>query len=153
MAISAFSGSYDHSLDGKGRVIIPASFRGGLGENFTLTLNPQGKAVAIYPEEVWQEQLDRLSRINPLDKRGVQYERYLMSMSFAGNSMDTQGRVLLPMRLRAKIGLTKDIVFIGLNRYIEIWDAETYRQQEAETEMGFEDLVDYVYETYQEKTE
>ena len=76
-----------------------------------------------------------------------------MSMSFAGNSMDTQGRVLLPMRLRAKIGLTKDIVFIGLNRYIEIWDAETYRQQEAETEMGFEDLVDYVYETYQEKTE
>ena len=59
----AFSGSFDHSLDGKGRAIIPASFREALGQDFTITINPNKTAVAIYPREVWNAQLERLSRI------------------------------------------------------------------------------------------
>ena len=148
MANLAFSGSFDHSLDGKGRVIIPASFREALGENFTITINPNKTAVAIYPKEMWDQQLERLSQINPMDRVGMQYERYVMSVSFSGNSMDAQGRVLLPAKLRAKLGLTRDIVFVGLNNYIEIWDAETYAQMEAQTEDEFEDIADYVYKTY-----
>ena len=150
MAVSAFSGSFDHSLDGKGRVIIPSSFREALGESFTVTINPDKSAIAIYPEKVWEEQLERLSHINPMDRKGIQYERYLMSMSFSGNEMDAQGRVLIPSKLRTKIGLTKEIVFVGLNHYIEIWDAATYRALEQEVETGFESLADYVYETYSE---
>ena len=148
MAHLAFSGSFDHSLDGKGRVIIPASYRDALGEDFTITINPNKTAVAIYPKEVWDRQLERLSRINPMDRVGLQYERYLMSVSFSGNSMDAQGRVLIPVKLRAKIGLTRDIVFVGLNHYIEIWDAEVYARMEAETEAQFDTLADYVYEKY-----
>jgi len=148
MANLAFSGSFDHSLDGKGRVIIPASFREALGENFTITINPNKTAVAIYPKEMWDQQLERLSQINPMDKIGLQYERYVMSVSFSGNSMDAQGRVLIPAKLRAKIGLARDIVFVGLNRYIEIWDAEVYQQMEAQTEEDFENLSDYVYQKY-----
>ena len=140
--------SFEHSLDGKGRVIIPASFREALGENFTITINPTRTAVAIYPKEMWDGQLERLSHINPMDKIGLQYERYLMSVSFSGNSMDAQGRVLIPAKLRAKIGLTRDIVFVGLNHYIEIWDAEVYARMEAQTEEDFSSLVDYVYEKY-----
>ena len=131
MAYMAFSGSFEHSLDGKGRVIIPASFREALGENFTITINPTRTAVAIYPKADWDGQLERLSHINPMDKIGLQYERYLMSVSFSGNSMDAQGRVLIPAKLRAKIGLTRDIVFVGLNHYIEVWDAEVYAKMEA----------------------
>ena len=148
MANLAFSGSFDHSLDGKGRVIIPASFREALGENFTITINPNKTAVAIYPKEMWDQQLERLSQINPMDRVGLQYERYVMSVSFSGNSMDAQGRVLIPSKLRAKIGLARDIVFVGLNRYIEIWDAEVYAKMEAQTEEDFENLADYVYQTY-----
>ena len=103
MAQMAFSGSFDHSLDGKGRVIIPASFREALGEDFTLTINPNKTAVAIYPKAMWDQQLERRSRINPMDKIGIQYERYVMSVSFSGNSMDAQGRVLIPLKLRNKI--------------------------------------------------
>ena len=150
MAHTAFSGSFDHSLDGKGRVIIPASFREALGEDFTITINPNKTAVAIYPREVWDKQLERLSRINPMDRVGLQYERYLMSVSFSGNSMDAQGRVLIPAKLRAKIGLTRDIVFVGLNQTIEIWDAEAYAKVEAETEAQFDTLADYVYQKYPE---
>lgn len=148
MAHLTFSGSFDHSLDSKGRVIIPASFRDALGENFTITINPNKTAVAIYPKEVWDGQLERLSHINPMDKVGMRYERYLMSISFSGNSMDAQGRVLIPAKLRAKIGLTRDIVFVGLNHFIEIWDADVYAQMEAQTEEEFDDLADYVYEKY-----
>lgn len=148
MAQMAFSGSFDHSLDGKGRVIIPASFREALGEDFTLTINPNKTAVAIYPKAMWDQQLERLSRINPMDKIGIQYERYVMSVSFSGNSMDAQGRVLIPLKLRNKIGLARDIVFVGLNSYIEVWDAEVYAKMEAQTEEDFENLADYVYEKY-----
>lgn len=148
MAYMAFSGSFEHSLDGKGRVIIPASFREALGENFTITINPTRTAVAIYPKADWDGQLERLSHINPMDKIGLQYERYLMSVSFSGNSMDAQGRVLIPAKLRAKIGLTRDIVFVGLNHYIEVWDAEVYAKMEAQTEDEFDSLVDYIYEKY-----
>ena len=150
MANLAFSGSFDHSLDGKGRVIIPASFGEALGENFTITINPNKTAVAIYPKEMWDQQLERLSQINPMDRVGMQYERYVMSVSFSGNSMDAQGRVLIPAKLRAKIGLARDIVFVGLNRYIEIWDAEVYQKMEEQTEEDFENLSDYVYQTYPE---
>lgn len=148
MANLAFSGSYDHSLDSKGRVIIPASFREALGEDFTITINPTKTAVAIYPKAVWDMQLERFSHINPMDKVGLTYERYLMSVSFSGNSMDAQGRVLIPAKLRGKIGLTRDIVFVGLNHYIEIWDAGVYAKMETQTEEDFEKLVDYVYQKY-----
>ena len=148
MAQMTFSGSFDHSLDGKGRVIIPASFREGLGEDFTITINPDKTAVAIYPKAMWDKQLERLSMIDPMDKLGARYERYLMSVSFSGNSMDARGRVLIPAKLRAKIGLSRDIVFVGVNRYIEIWDAEVYQKMEAETEEDFDGLVDYVYQKY-----
>ena len=148
MAHLAFSGSYNHSLDGKGRTIIPTSFREALGENFTLTINPTRTAVALYPQEEWEHQLERLSHINPMDKIGLQYERYLMSVSFSGNSMDAQGRVLIPAKLRTKIGLTRDIVFVGMNDYIEIWDAEVYAKMEEEIEENFDSVFDYVYEKY-----
>ena len=148
MALLAFSGSFDHSLDSKGRVIIPASFREALGENFTITINPTKTAVAIYPQAEWEHQLERFSRINPMDRIGLQYERYLMSVSFSGNSMDTQGRVLIPAKLRTKIGLTRDIVFVGMNDYIEIWDAEVYAKMEEEIEENFDSVFDYVYEKY-----
>ena len=144
----AFSASFDHSLDGKGRVIIPASYREALGEDFTITINSDKTAIAIYPKKMWDKKLEELSRVNPMDQRGMRYVRYVMSVAFAGNSMDAQGRVLIPMKLRNKIGLTRDIVFVGLPSYIEIWDAEVYAKKEAETEEEFNDLADYVYQNY-----
>ena len=117
MAHLAFSGSYNHSLDGKGRAIIPTSFREALGENFTLTINPTRTAVALYPQEEWEHQLERLSHINPMDKIGLQYERYLMSVSFSGNSMDTRRwkRKSRRISIMCSIMFTKNIL---LNRAV-----------------------------------
>jgi MraZ protein len=148
MSSYLFSGSYDHSVDSKGRVIIPAPFRDALGEDFTITINPNRTAIAIYPKAVWEQQLEKLSRINPMDRKGIQYERYLMSMSYSGNTVDNQGRVVVPFKLRQKLDISKDIVFVGLNNYIEIWDEKAYQQVEADVEADFDHLVDYVFETY-----
>ena len=148
MSSYLFSGSYDHSVDSKGRVIIPAPFRDALGEDFTITINPNRTAIAIYPKAVWEQQLEKLSKINPMDRRGIQYERYLMSMSYSGNTVDNQGRVVVPFKLRQKLDISKDIVFVGLNNYIEIWDEKAYQQVEADVEADFDHLVDYVFETY-----
>ena len=148
MSSYLFSGSYDHSVDSKGRVIIPAPFRDALGEDFTITINPNRTAIAIYPKAVWEQQLEKLSKINPMDRMGIQYERYLMSMSYSGNTVDNQGRVVVPFKLRQKLDISKDIVFVGLNNYIEIWDEKAYQQVEADVEADFEHLVDYVFETY-----
>ncbi len=148
MSSYLFSGSYDHSVDSKGRVIIPAPFRDALGEDFTITINPNRTAIAIYPKAVWEQQLEKLSKINPMDRMGIQYERYLMSMSYSGNTVDNQGRVVVPFKLRQKLDISKDIVFVGLNNYIEIWDEKAYQQVEADVEADFDHLVDYVFETY-----
>ena len=146
----AFSGSFDHSLDGKGRAIIPASFRDALGENFAITINPHRTSIAVYPKEEWDKQLARLARINPLDRQGMQYERYIMSVSFSDNNIDAQGRVLIPAKLRQMLGLTRDIVFVGLVDYIEIWDMKRFRENAAFVEDNFDSLSDYVYERYPE---
>ena len=148
MSSYLFSGSYDHYVDSKGRVIIPAPFRDALGEDFTITINPNRTAIAIYPKAVWEQQLEKLSKINPMDRMGIQYERYLMSMSYSGNTVDNQGRVVVPFKLRQKLDISKDIVFVGLNNYIEIWDEKAYQQVEADVEADFDHLVDYVFETY-----
>lgn len=148
MANLCFTGSYDHSLDGKGRVIIPASYREALGENFTITLNPERSAIAIYPEAVWQGQTERFSHIDPMDKRGMRFLRYIMSVSYAENSMDAQGRVLIPTKLRGLAGLTRDIKIVGVGSYIEIWDATAFDDWESGALEDMDDATDYIREQY-----
>ena len=148
MGKASFFGSYDHSLDSKGRVIIPASYREALGDNFTITINPNKTAIALYPEKEWEEQLERLSCINPMDRMGMQYMRFVMSVSFPDNTMDAQGRILIPTKLRNAIGLTKDIVFVGVNNYIEIWNADAYSTYDKAIENNFDAVADYVFEHY-----
>ena len=80
----------------------------------------------------------------------MQYERYIMSVSFSENNIDAQGRVLIPAKLRQMLGLTRDIVFVGLVDYIEIWDMKRFRENSAFVEENFDSLSDYVYERYPE---
>lgn len=148
MALLSFTGSYDHSLDGKGRVIIPSAYRDFLGENFTITLNPERTAVAIYPEAVWNQQTERLSHIDPMDKKGMRYLRYLMSVSYAGNAMDAQGRVLIPAKLRTLAELNRDIKIVGVGGYIEIWDADAFNEWESGALDELDDVAEYIRTQY-----
>ena len=143
-----FAGSFEHSLDSKGRVIIPVSLRDQLGEQFTIALNSENTALALYPLEKWEEIKARLSQVRSTDVKGMMYVRYIMGNAYTGNVMDAQGRILLPQKLRSKVGLARELVFVGMNDHIEIWDASRYQEKEQEAEMDFADLLANMEERY-----
>jgi len=95
-----FIGVYNHSIDGKGRVIVPLPFRGQLGERIIVGVNMAQDAIAIYPFDVWQERVDMLMRLSQEDVSAEYFLARFTMYSFDGLGFDSQGRVLLPAALR-----------------------------------------------------
>lgn len=148
MGCTEFSGNYSHNIDPKGRVTIPSAYREALGEGFTLGLNNQFNALALYPVEEWEKISGRLARIPVSDARGMAYVRLIQAFSYPNQKLDGQGRVLLPGNLREKVGLDKEIVFCGVGRYLEIWDAQRFSEFCLSSEANFGALMDYVNDRY-----
>lgn len=143
-----FSGNYTHNIDPKGRVTIPAAYREALGFNFTIGLNNDFSAIALYPEEVWRDMSDKLDRIPDTDARGRAYVRLIQAFSFTNQCLDGQGRVLLPAVLRQKAGMDKAIRFTGMGRYLEIWDEDRFTATIGATETDIASLLEYIDDRY-----
>ena len=122
-----FMGTYEHSIDTKGRVIIPAKFREQLGDSFVVTLGLDG-CLLVYPESEWQDFVKELREL-PGSKEARKLQRYFMAGA-APCDVDKQGRVLIPANLREKAGLEKDIVFVGVMSKIEIWSKEHWDEND-----------------------
>lgn len=118
-----FMGEFDHSIDTKGRIIIPSKFREGLGEEFVITMGLDG-CLFVYPQEEWQAFVNELAKL-PGTKEARQLQRYFMAKAAACEA-DKQGRILIPAKLRESAGLDKDIVFVGVLNKIEIWSKERW---------------------------
>ena len=148
MAMVEFSGNYSHNIDPKGRATIPAAYRQALGECFTLGLNNQFTALALYPQSEWEEISEKLDRIPVSDARGMAYVRLIKAFSFTGQQLDGQGRLLLPANLREKVGLNREICFVGVGRFLEIWDEARFNEFCLQSETDFASLMDYVNDRY-----
>lgn len=120
-------GTYDHSIDTKGRVIVPAKFREALGDSFVVTLGLDG-CLFVYPMEEWEDFVKQLKEL-PGSKEARKLQRYFMAGA-APCDVDKQGRVLIPSQLREKAGLEKDIVFVGVMSKIEIWSKERWDEND-----------------------
>ena len=118
-----FTGEYEHSIDAKGRIIVPAKCRDELGESFTVTLGLDG-CLFVYPDKEWESFVEKLKNL-PGNKEGRQLQRYFLAGA-ASCEMDKQGRILIPQKLRDAAGLTKDIVFVGVISKLEIWSKEKW---------------------------
>lgn len=95
-----FYGAYNHSIDAKGRMIVPQGFRERLGEKIIIGVNMAQSSIAIYPYDVWVKKVDMLTELADLDVSAeVFLERFAM-LSFDNVTFDMQGRVLLPAALR-----------------------------------------------------
>lgn len=139
-----FSGNYTHNIDPKGRATIPAAYREALGDNFTIGLNNDFSAIALYPAEKWQDMSAKLDRIPDTDARGRAYVRLIQAFSFTNQSLDSQGRVLLPQVLRQKAGMDKAIRFSGMGRYLEIWDEARFTATIGAAETDVAALLQYI---------
>ena len=117
-----FQGEFDHSVDDKGRVIIPTRFRSSLGERFYMTKGVGG-CIFVYTEAAYKELSDTLSRQRQLDEHTMRLQRFFTSTEA---SVDGQGRVAIPSKLRdwAKIPEQGDVVIVGTGSRIEIWSQE-----------------------------
>ena len=144
MSGAEFSGNYTHNIDPKGRVTIPAAYREALGYGFTIGLNNAFNAIALYPIDKWQDMSERLDRIPDSDARGMAYVRLIKAFSFTNQSLDSQGRVLLPAVLRQKAGMDKAIRFAGMGRWLEIWDEDRFAETCEKAELDTGALLDYV---------
>ncbi len=129
-----FLGQYQHSLDEKGRVILPAKFRNQLEGGAFMAKGLDG-CVVVYPTDEWERVSNNMRE---LATRGTQ-ERQAARSFFAGAAEvapDRQGRVPVPVHLRdfAGLSLERDVVVAGVLSRIEIWDAQKWvaREQEGE---------------------
>ncbi len=133
-----FMGTYEHGLDAKGRVIIPAKLREELGESFVVTLGLDGCLFA-YPQSEWEIFADKLKSL-PGTKEGRKLQRAFLANAETCD-MDKQGRVLIPAKLRDKAGLSKEVVFVGVLSKLEIWSKEKWAGIDDDVD-DIEDLME-----------
>ena len=125
-----FSGTYEHNIDSKGRIIIPAKFRDELGHDFVLTKGLDN-CLFVFPAAEWIKFRDKLKAVPLTSKEGRAFTRYFFSNAVECE-MDKQGRLNIPTLLRAHAGIDKEVVTIGVDDRIEIWGRErwlTYNEQ------------------------
>ena len=121
------TGTYEHSIDAKGRLFIPAKLREELGVTFYLAMGVD-ECLAIYPQETWNRFTEKFASL-PMSQSAA------MRPLFANASkceLDSQGRIVIPPKLIKYAGLEKDAVIMGVNDRAEIWSAETWNAREEE---------------------
>ena len=123
------TGVYQHSIDAKGRLAIPARLRDELGESFYITLSTE-KCLSAYSNDSWNELMEKIKALPRLSQKKM---RPLFSHA-AKCELDSQGRILLPQALRDFANLSKNVTIVGAGELVEIWDCDTWTEvDEAET--------------------
>ena len=128
-----FMGEYNHTIDTKGRVIVPSKFRETLGDEFVVTKGLDG-CLFVYDNNEWAAFEEKLKSLPITNKDARAFVRFFLAGA-ASVEVDKQGRILLPGSLREFADLQKDVVLIGVGSRIEIWSRERW-----EDTASFEDM-------------
>jgi len=134
-------GEYEHTIDDKNRLTLPARFRFVFGDGIVVTRGMDGCLFA-YTRGDWDALVQgRLATLDPLSKEGRRMQRFF----FAGATEaepDKQGRVGIPAALLEHAKLGRDVVVAGVNDHLEIWDRAAWRRELAEVEGSAEDVAE-----------
>lgn len=139
-----FIGEYQHTLDSKGRIIIPSKFRDDLGEVFVMTKGLDN-CLFVYPKEEWANLEEKLKTL-PLTNRDA---RAFIRFFFSGATeciLDKQGRVLIPGNLREHSKLDKDVVVIGVSTRMEIWSKEEWETYNSDDNLSYDIIAEKMAE-------
>ena len=128
-----FMGEYNHTLDTKGRLIIPSKFRETLGEKFVVTKGLDG-CLFVYANDGWNAFEQKLTSLPLINKEARQFARFFLAGA-ATVEVDKQGRILLPAHLREFAGLEKDVVLVGVGSRVEIWSKDKWENMNSDTDM------------------
>ncbi|GAA0135896.1 division/cell wall cluster transcriptional repressor MraZ [Paenibacillus sp. YSY-4.3] len=135
-----FMGEFQHSIDDKGRIIIPAKFRDLLGASFVVTRGLD-QCLFVYPMQEWQVLEQKLKALPLMKSDARAFTRFFFSGA-TECEWDKQGRVNLPGNLRQYAKLEKDCVVLGVSNRVEIWSRDTWEQYFQQSEDTFNDIAE-----------
>lgn len=143
--ITMLMGEYHHSIDDKGRLIIPSKFRYELGDNFIVTKGLDG-CLFLYPKKEWENIVSKL-KVLPFTKKDA---RVFMRFFLSGATeceFDKQGRINITSPLAEYAGLTKECVIIGVNDRLEIWSKNRFEEFFKVNEESLSDIAENLFNT------
>lgn len=123
-----FRGRYEHAIDAKGRTSLPSRFRealGSAGESRLILTTGLEPCLVAYPLQEWFAFEERLGRLPQFDESVTMLKRIYVSGAIECD-VDRLGRVLIPAPLRKHAGLTRELLWAGMGRHIELWDKDAY---------------------------
>ncbi len=134
-----FLGEYQHSLDAKGRIILPSKFRGLLADGCVLTRGLDN-CLAVYPKEQWERQSTRLQEDAAQSNRQVRDFLRIWYASALEEEPDKQGRITVPEHLRQYASLEREVTVTGRGNFAEIWSRPNWDRRLAEVLPSYADL-------------
>ena len=121
------TGTYEHNIDAKGRLAIPSKLRDELGSTFYLAMGVDA-CLAVYPQSTWDRFTEKFASLPMSQSKKM---RSLFANA-AKCELDSQGRIVIPQKLKKYAGIEKDVVIIGVHDRAEIWAAEKWAAEEEE---------------------
>lgn len=128
-----FMGEYNHTIDSKGRLIIPSKFREDLGQEFVMTKGLDG-CLFVFPIKEWEAFEEKLRSLPLIDKNARKFSRFFLAGA-AACELDKQGRTLVPGTLREFAGMDKEVVLTGMLDRIEIWSKDKWNENNSYEDM------------------
>lgn len=135
-----FMSEYNHSIDAKGRVIVPVKFREALGDEFVVTQGLDG-CLFVFPNSEWKNFEEKLKSLPMSNKDARKFVRFFLAGA-ALVEIDKQGRILIPPVLRQFAALEKDVVVVGVGSRVEIWDKN--RWDDSTTFEDMDEIADHM---------
>lgn len=139
-----FIGEYQHSIDAKGRIIIPSKFREELGFKFILTKGLDN-CLFIYPMEEWRSFEEKLKQLPLTSKDARAFVRHFFSGAIECE-VDKQGRITIPQNLRDHARIEKDVVAIGVSTRVEIWDKDEWERYNDDADLSYDNIAEKMAE-------
>jgi MraZ protein len=140
-----FFGEYEHTIDDKGRLTLPARFRESLADGLVLTRGLD-ECLAVYSRASWDAVVEnRLAALDPFSKEARDLTRFFFSAA-SDAELDKQGRVLVPPALQRRARLGREVVVAGVNDHLEIWDRAAWADQVVKIEGSADDVAERLAE-------
>ena len=126
-------GRYEHTVDAKNRVFVPAKYKEVLGGSFKLTCNGFTNCILLYTEREWEKFEEKISALPTLE-----FENYIRQVysNTVDVQIDSQGRFIIPQFLKEQVGIEKNVLFMGVGTHIEIWSQEVFQEKQKTIDMN-----------------
>lgn len=143
-----FYGEYEHTLDRKGRLVIPSRFREVLKEHFVekfFVTRGLERCLFVFPEDEWRSQEQKFKSMSFTRADSRRFNR----LFFGGASeviLDKQGRILLPQTLKKWAGIKREIIVVGVSNRFELWNRDNWEEYYGSSRESFEDIAERLIE-------